>query len=98
MPGGIHDFTTADIEVKNAKLAKKKKNTTAVDSLICTENGLRRLPIPCSASVVNAVEKGVASMVACVEEDGGAPGALTLCPETPLYTWRSSQRKRTHCP
>ena len=37
MPGGIHDFTTAEIEVKNAKLAKKKKNkTTAVDSLIWT--------------------------------------------------------------
>ena len=25
MPGGLHDFTTAEIKVINAKLAKKKK-------------------------------------------------------------------------
>ena len=35
MPDGIHDFTTAEIKVKNAKLAQK--NTTAVDSLMCTD-------------------------------------------------------------
>ena len=36
MPGGIHDFTTAEIKVKKRQIGKKKKNMTAVDSLIWT--------------------------------------------------------------
>ena len=75
-------------------------NPAVVETLLHETHGISNIPCPQTVlsttreREINAVEKGVDLHSRLRDRRQGAFGEFTLCPETPLCTWRSSLPSR----